>query len=76
MERICKVYLIRSKKQLTVKQRILSIIFAFLLATFLGLLAKLGDSPDLNPIFSDMGGRLGIWVFMEAIYQLLVNHLN
>lgn len=41
--------------------------FAILLGLVLGLLAKLVDNPELNPIFDDIGGRLGIWVFTATL---------
>ncbi|OMG46158.1 hypothetical protein BK140_28600 [Paenibacillus macerans] len=36
----------------------------------MGLAAKLVDSPNINPIFDDLGGRLGIWVFVAALLSV------
>ncbi|MFB8377417.1 hypothetical protein ACWIE6_25170 [Paenibacillus taichungensis] len=29
--------------------------------------AKLVDAPGINPLFDDIGGRLGVWIFVAAI---------
>lgn len=39
----------------------------------MGLAAKLVDSPNINPIFDDLGGRLGIWVFVAALLSVFSN---
>ena len=36
----------------------------------LGLAAKLVDSPDVNPIFDNIGGRLGIWIFVATLLSV------
>lgn len=36
----------------------------------MGLAAKLVDAPGINPIFDDIGGRLGIWVFVATLLSV------
>lgn len=50
--------------------KISSIINAMITGVVLGLAAKLVDSPNINPIFDAIGGRLGIWVFVAALLSV------
>lgn len=36
----------------------------------LGVAAKLVDHPDVNPIFDNIGGRLGIWIFVATLLSV------
>jgi len=36
----------------------------------MGLTAKLVDNPGINPLFDNLGGRLGIWVFVAALISV------
>ncbi|MFP4978163.1 hypothetical protein ACE6ED_22350 [Paenibacillus sp. CN-4] len=55
----------------TAKQKSLSVIFSILIGIALGLLAKIVDTPNSNPIFDDLGGRLGIWVFTATLLSVI-----
>lgn len=65
-----KLNQIRTKTTSTIKQRIFSILWAIIMGIILGLLAKLLDSPNINPIFDDIGGRLGIWIFIATLLSV------
>lgn len=54
----------------TTKQKIFSIVSAMMIGVILGLAAKLVDTPGINPIFDDIGGRLGIWVFVATLLSV------
>ncbi len=47
-----------------------SILYTILLGVIMGLAAKLVDAPGINPIFDDIGGRLGIWVFVATLLSV------
>lgn len=61
---------IRAVKPATTRQKIVSILYTILLAVIMGLVAKLVDAPGINPIFDDIGGRLGIWVFVATLLSV------
>lgn len=61
---------IRVSNKPTTKQKIISIINAIMIGVILGLASKILDSPNINPIFSDIGGRLGIWVFVATLLSV------
>ncbi|WP_405153864.1 hypothetical protein [Paenibacillus sp. FSL K6-0108] len=61
---------IRVKSESTTKQKFVSIGFAMLIGVIMGVAAKLVDSPGINPIFDDIGGRLGVWVFAAALISV------
>lgn len=58
---------IRVANKSTTKQKVFSIGNAIITGVVLGLAAKLVDNPDINPIFDNIGGRLGIWVFVATL---------
>lgn len=41
-----------------------------LIGVIMGVAAKLVDVPGINPIFDDIGGRLGVWVFVAALISV------
>ncbi|WP_438496765.1 hypothetical protein [Paenibacillus sp. IHBB 3054] len=57
-------YRMRAANKSTAKQKVFSIVKAIIIGVILGLAAKLVDNPNINPIFDNLGGRLGIWVFV------------
>jgi len=61
---------IRNAQKSTTPQKVISILIAVLIGAILGLAAKLVDTPDMNPIFDNIGGRLGIWVFVAALLSV------
>jgi len=61
---------IRNAAKSTTQQKVISILTAILIGAILGLAAKLVDTPDVNPIFDDIGGRLGVWVFVAALLSV------
>ncbi|UPK43049.1 hypothetical protein [Paenibacillus pabuli] len=61
---------IRVKSESTTKQKVVSIGFAMLIGVIMGVAAKLVDAPGINPIFDDIGGRLGVWVFAAALISV------
>lgn len=53
-----------------------SIIFAILLGIVMGLAAKLVDVPEIlgaAPIFDEIGGRFGIWIFTATLLAAFSN---
>lgn len=48
-------------------RKIVSVFWAIILGVILGILAKVVDNPNINPIFDEIGGRLGIWVFIATL---------
>lgn len=58
---------VRVADQANTKQKVFSIVYAIITGVILGLAAKLVDNPNINPIFDDIGGRLGIWVFVATL---------
>ncbi|MFC3746537.1 hypothetical protein [Paenibacillus sp. GCM10012306] len=65
-----KLNQIRSASQSTTKQKVFAIIKAMIIGVLLGLGAKLVDTPNFNPIFDNIGGRLGIWVFVATLLSV------
>ncbi|NUU79667.1 hypothetical protein [Paenibacillus xylanilyticus] len=61
---------IRVANRPTTQQTFFSIIYAVFIGVILGLAAKLVDTPGINPVFDDMGGRLGIWVFVATLLSV------
>ncbi|MFE6077880.1 hypothetical protein ACFVQB_25760 [Paenibacillus sp. NPDC057886] len=61
---------IRLKSESTAKQKVVSIGYAMLIGVIMGVAAKLVDVPGINPIFDDIGGRLGVWVFVAALISV------
>jgi hypothetical protein len=61
---------IRVRNKSTTKQKVFSIVNAMIIGAILGLAAKLVDNPGINPIFDNIGGRLGIWVFVAALLSV------
>ena len=39
--------------------------------SLLGILLKLLDVPNFNPIYNDIGSNLGIWVFIAGANNIL-----
>lgn len=65
-----KLIQIRAENQSTTKQNVLSIINVITIGMMLGLVAKLVDTQGINPIFDDIGGRLGIWIFVATLISV------
>jgi len=65
-----KLYQIRVEKQSATKQNVLSIINVITIGMMLGLVTKLVDARGINPIFDDIGGRLGIWIFVATLISV------
>ncbi|MGG4442581.1 hypothetical protein [Brevibacillus fortis] len=61
---------IRIANKSTAKQKVFSIVCATVAGVILGLAAKIVDSPDFNPIFTSIGDRLGIWVFVATLLSV------
>ena len=62
---------IRAENQSTTKQKAFSIVSAITIGVILGLAAKLVDAQGINPIFDDIGGRLGIWIFVATLISVI-----
>ncbi|NUU64342.1 hypothetical protein [Paenibacillus agri] len=65
-----KLNQIRAASQSTTMQRVVSKVTAIIIGAILGLAAKLVDTPNMNPIFDNIGGRLGIWVFVATLLSV------
>ncbi|WP_342570610.1 hypothetical protein MKY85_20000 [Paenibacillus sp. FSL R5-0749] len=65
-----KLNQIRVEKQSATKQNVLSIVIVITIGIVLGLAAKLVDTQGINPIFDDIGGRLGIWIFVATLISV------
>ncbi|MFF2015856.1 hypothetical protein [Paenibacillus sp. NPDC058177] len=65
-----KLNQIRGVNPSTTKQKVVSIVTAIIIGAILGLAAKLVDTPNMNPIFDNIGGRLGIWVFVATLLSV------
>lgn len=65
-----KMIPIRMVNKSTTNQKVFSIVIAMITGIIMGLAAKLVDDPNINPIFDDIGGRLGIWVFAATILSV------
>ncbi|MBM6386000.1 MAG: hypothetical protein JSY10_18745 [Paenibacillus sp.] len=61
---------IRIASRPTTKQTVISVTTAAMIGVVLGLAAKLVDNPGINPLFDDIGGRLGIWVFAATLLSV------
>ncbi|WP_422660060.1 hypothetical protein ACK8P5_05970 [Paenibacillus sp. EC2-1] len=61
---------IRAVNKSTSKQKVYSIVYAIIIGVVLGLAAKIVDNPNVNPIFDNIGGRLGIWVFVATLLSV------
>lgn len=61
---------IRTEKNSTSSQRLISFVCVVILGGILGLVAKLVDTQGINPIFDDIGGRLGIWIFVAVLVSV------
>lgn len=71
MEIFNRMNQIRVANKRTTKQNVFSIINAIIIGIILGLLAKTVDNPSyFNPIFTDIGDRLGIWVFVATLLSV------
>ncbi|MCR8842582.1 DUF6518 family protein [Paenibacillus sp. SC116] len=70
MEICNKLNQVRIASKSTTKQKVFSIVIAIIVGVILGLLAKVVDSPDFNPIFTNIGDRLGIWVFVATLLSV------
>ncbi|OXS73039.1 hypothetical protein B1B04_13835 [Lysinibacillus sp. KCTC 33748] len=68
-----KLIRIRVANTSTTKQKVISIVNAIIIGIILGLAAKLADSPNINPFFDNLGGRLGIWVFVATLLSVFSN---
>ncbi len=70
MEMLHRLNQIRVGYKSTTKQKVFSIVRAMMIGVILGLAAKLVDNPGINPVFDDIGGRLGIWVFVATLLSV------
>ncbi|GIP32059.1 hypothetical protein [Paenibacillus sp. J2TS4] len=70
MEIYNKLIQIRMANKSTTNQKVFSIVIAMITGVIMGLTAKLVDNSNINPIFDDIGGRLGIWVFVATILSV------
>ncbi|MFJ7975807.1 hypothetical protein JNUCC23_10720 [Peribacillus sp. JNUCC 23] len=71
MEMYNKLIGIRVANKTTTKQKVFSIVNAIIIGVILGSLAKIVDNPYyFNLIFTDIGSRLGIWVFVATILSV------
>jgi len=70
MELPNKLIQVRVPSDATTKQKILSILAAIAVGVILGIAAKLVDSPAINPVFTDVGDRLGIWIFVATLLSV------
>lgn len=62
---------IRVANKSTTKQKVYSIVNAIIIGAILGLLAKILDNPSyFNPIFTNIGDRFGIWVFVATLLSV------
>lgn len=61
---------IRAPIKSNTKKVVFSIIYAFIIGAVLGLVAKLVDSPGINPIFDHIGSRLGVWIFVATLLSV------
>ena len=60
----------RRKYKADAKKRFSYLVTALLIGFAMGLLAKLVDNPRVTgivPVFDDLGGRLGIWIFTATL---------
>ncbi|WP_458123224.1 hypothetical protein [Paenibacillus sp. Z3-2] len=65
-----KLKRIEIENKSTTKQKVLSIVNVIVIGGILGLAAKLVDTQGINPIFDDIGGRLGIWIFVATLLSV------
>lgn len=71
MEIFNRMNQIRVENKSTTIQKVFSILIAIFIGVILGLLAKIVDNPSyFNPIFTDIGDRLGIWVFVATLLSV------
>lgn len=70
MELLNELNKIRTEKHSTNSQRAYSLVCAAVLGGILGLAAKLVDTQGINPLFDDIGGRLGIWIFVAVLVSV------
>ncbi|MFM9278588.1 DUF6518 family protein [Paenibacillus jiagnxiensis] len=61
---------VRATIKSNTKHKTLSIVYAIIIGAVLGIVAKLVDSPNINPIFDNIGGRLGIWIFVATLLSV------
>lgn len=65
-----KLKQVRIENKSTTKQKLFSIISVIIFGFILGLAAKLTDYPEINPAFSDISGRLGMWIFTATLLSI------
>ncbi|MGG3280544.1 DUF6518 family protein [Paenibacillus solani] len=70
MELSNKLIQVRIPREATTKQQVLSVVAAMTIGVILGLAAKLVDTPGVNPIFTSVGDRLGIWIFVASLLSV------
>ncbi|SDD86626.1 hypothetical protein SAMN02799630_04112 [Paenibacillus sp. UNCCL117] len=70
MEIYNKLNRVRAANKSTAKQKVYSIGMAIITGVILGLLAKIVDSPDFNPLFTNIGDRLSVWVFVATLLSV------
>lgn len=66
----------RRKYKADAKKRFSYLVTALLIGFAMGLLAKLVDNPRVTgivPVFDDLGGRLGIWIFTATLLAVFCN---
>lgn len=61
---------IRTPIGTTKEHKLRSIVYALVLGIIMGAAAKLVDNASINPIFDNIGGRLGIWVFTATLLSV------
>lgn len=61
---------VRNIEEISWKRKIVSVFWTIIIGAILGILAKVVDNPNINPIFDDIGGRLGIWVFIATFLAI------
>ena len=61
----------RQMKKSNTKEKVFSIVMAIILGLIMGLLAKIVDNPTyFNLIFTNIGDRLGIWIFVATLLSV------
>ncbi len=56
----------REKNEISFNNLLIPELGIIVFGVLLGILSKLLDGPNFNPIFNDIGSNLGIWVFIAS----------
>ncbi|CAI6065655.1 hypothetical protein PAECIP112173_01969 [Paenibacillus sp. JJ-100] len=70
MEINSKLNRIRTMSNVSNGRKVYALVWMIILGGIMGLAAKLVDTQGVNPVFDQIGGRLGIWIFVATLISV------